>query len=88
MCRDIAYYISAHFLYNKVKFKIMTLRKLIENNKNILDANIFIDCLDGDKFMANNIEYDEKNNSLVFKIHRGDRIWIETGYKHPIKICK
>ena len=57
----------------------MTLRKLIENNKNILDANIFIDCLDGDKFMANNIEYDEKNNSLIFKIHRGDKIWIETG---------
>ena len=22
------------------------------------------------------------------EIHRGDRIWIETGYKHPIKICK
>ena len=45
----------------------MTLRKLIENNKNILDADIFINCLAGDKFMANNIEYDEKNNSLVLK---------------------
>ena len=64
----------------------MTLRDLVQFNEtvlsldnilNILDADIFVDCLEGDKFLVSNIEFNKQNNSLTLKLHKGDRRWIK-----------
>lgn len=44
---------------------------------NILDADIFVDCLEGDKFLVSNIEFNKQSNSLTMKLHKGDRRWIK-----------
>ncbi len=53
----------------------MTLRDLVKENEKVLDANIFVDCLEGDKFLVSNVEFND--NSLVLKLHKGDRKWIK-----------
>ena len=67
----------------------MTLRELIngaeDQGKSILDAQVFVDCLEGDKFAVSSVSYDKGHNSLVFKLHKGDRRWIGIAYKHPIR---
>jgi hypothetical protein len=67
----------------------MTLRELIngaeDQGKSILDAQVFIDCLEGDKFAVSSVSYDNNHNSLTLKLHKGDRGWIGITYKHPIK---
>ena len=55
----------------------MTLRDLVKENEKVLDSNIFVDCLEGDKFLVSNIEFNEQNNSLTLKLHKGDRKWIK-----------
>jgi hypothetical protein len=62
----------------------MTLRDFIKKSDesildsdvfSILDADIFIDCLEGDKFLVSDIEF--KGNSLTMKLHKGSRQWIK-----------
>ena len=53
----------------------MTLRDLVKENEKVLDSDIFVDCLEGDKFLVSNIEFN--GNSLTLKLHKGDRRWIK-----------
>lgn len=68
----------------------MTLRELIkgaeDQGKSILDAQVFVDCLEGDKFAVSSVSYNKSHNSLVFKLHKGDRGWMNIAYKHQIKM--
>ena len=56
-----------------------------ERDKTIMDAEIMVDCLEGDRFGAS-IGYNQKNNVVAFILHRGSRKWIEMGIEHPVKL--
>lgn len=62
------------------------IKKLKElfNNHDIDD--IFIDCMQGDKFMVTGFEYDEDNKKLTFKIHKKSVKWIELDGKYPVQL--
>ena len=57
-----------------------------ERDKTILDAEILLDCLDGDVFAVSSMDYNQKNCAVKLKLHKGDKKWIEIGIKHPIKL--
>ena len=57
-----------------------------ERDKTILDAEILIDCLEGDIFGVTSMDYNQKNYVVKLKLHKGDKKWIEIGFKHPIKL--
>lgn len=57
--------------------KLRDLVKKLKPTDNILDADIFVDCLEGDKFLVSNMEFNKQNNSLTMKLHKGDRKWIK-----------
>ena len=59
-----------------------------KKTKNILDAELMIDTLEGDIFTITSIDYSQKNNVVKLKLHKGDKTWIKIGIKHPVKITK
>ena len=56
-----------------------------ERDKTIMDAEIMVDCLDGDRFGAS-MAYNQKNNVVAFRLHSGSKKWIEIGIKHPVRL--
>lgn len=70
-----------------IKFAQQTEAKEKEEgrDKTIMDAEIMVDCLEGDRFGAF-VGYNQKNNVVSLILHRGSRKWIEMGIEHPVKL--
>ena len=61
-------------------------KKLIELLQKNPEADLFIDCGQGDKFQVIGITENEDNGSISLHINRGSVRWIEMDGKHPIKL--
>lgn len=62
---------------------IEKLRKLIKEHPN---ADLFIDCQQGDKFLIQDVIYSKNDNSIEFKVSPKSIKWIELDGRHPIKL--
>ena len=61
------------------------LRKLIEEHPN---ADLFIDCQQGDKFLVQDIVYSKNDNAIELQVSPKSIKWIELDGKHPIRVVK
>lgn len=64
---------------------IEKLIKFIEEHPN---ANLFVDCQQGDKFLVQDVVYSKNDNSIEFKVSPKSIKWIELDGRYPIKIMK